>query len=247
MRLDLKYVSLPTWMSSPVSPRKAGTVKLALTFLFAMSRSASSDVPSSGSDWPSAETVPDTVSSRWTLFASAEPLTVDELQEHVGEGDIEVALGQLALHYEGRGIELVERGGRWHFQTAPDLAHLLRRTREEPRRLSRAATETLAIIAYHEPVSRAEIEAIRGVQISKGTLDVLMEAGWVRTAGRRESPGRPLLYATTQEFLTHFGLASRRDLPGIDDLKAAGLLDPLDDGVLEALGQLQLESEEEQD
>ena len=146
-------------------------------------------------------------------------------------------------HYEGRGIELVERGGRWHFQTAPDLAHLLRRTREEARRLSRAATETLAIIAYHEPVSRAEIEAIRGVQISKGTLDVLMDAGWVRPAGRREGPGRPLLYATTQEFLTHFGLGSRRDLPGIDDLKAAGLLDPLDESVF----QLQLESEDQGD
>ena len=146
----------------------------------------------------------------------------------------------------GRGIELVERGGRWHFQTAPDLAHLLRRTREEPRRLSRAATETLAIIAYHEPVSRAEIEAIRGVQISKGTLDVLMEAGWVRTAGRRGGPGRPLLYASTHEFLTHFGLGSRRDLPGIEDLKAAGLLDPLDEGVFEAF-QLQLESEGEED
>src|SRR5689334_11503594 len=178
-----------------------------------------------------------------TLFASAEALTVDDLSEHVGEGDIGTALGQLAEHYTGRGVELVERGGRWHFQTAPDLAHLLRRTREEPRRLSRAATETLAIIAYHEPVSRAEIEAIRGVQISKGTIDVLMEAGWVRTAGRRESPGRPLLYATTQEFLSHFGLGSRRDLPGIEDLKAAGLLDPLEEGVF----QLQLESEEEAD
>ena len=96
-------------------------------------------------------------------------------------------------------------------------------------------------------MSRAEIEAIRGVQISKGTLDVLMEAGWVRTAGRREAPGRPLLYATTPEFLTHFGLGSRKDLPGIEDLKAAGLLDPLEDGVFEALGQLQLESEEEED
>jgi segregation and condensation protein B len=178
-----------------------------------------------------------------TLFSAAEPLSVDELSQHVGDGDIEIALGQLAQHYEGRGIELVERGGRWHFQTAPDLAHLLRRTREEPRRLSRAATETLAIIAYHEPVSRAEIEAIRGVQISKGTLDVLMDAGWVRPAGRREGPGRPLLYATTQDFLTHFGLASRRDLPGIDDLKAAGLLDPLD----ESMFQLQLESEEQGD
>jgi segregation and condensation protein B len=178
-----------------------------------------------------------------TLFASADPLTIDELAEHVGEGDVEAALGALAAHYRGHGIELVERGGRWHFQTAPDLAHLLRRTREEPRRLSRAATETLAIIAYHEPVSRAEIEAIRGVQISKGTLDVLMDAGWVRPAGRREGPGRPLLYATTREFLSHFGLSSRRDLPGIDDLKAAGLLDPLDDAAL----QLQLESDEEGD
>ena len=134
----------------------------------------------------------------------------------------------LPSHYAGRGIELVERGGRWHFQTAPDLAHILRRERDETRRLSRAAVETLAIIAYHEPVSRAEIEAIRGVQISKGTLDVLMEAGWVRPAGRREVPGRPLTYATTAAFLAHFGLASRRDLPGIDDLKAAGLLDPID-------------------
>ena len=178
-----------------------------------------------------------------TLFASATPLTVQEIAEHVGEGDVVAALSELTTHYEGRGIELVERGGRWHFQTSADLAHLLRRTREEPRRLSRAATETLAIIAYHEPVSRAEIEAIRGVQISKGTLDVLMDAGWVRPAGRREGPGRPLLYASTQEFLTHFGLASRKDLPGIDDLKAAGLLDPLDESIF----QLQLESEEEGD
>src|SRR6188472_2156825 len=178
-----------------------------------------------------------------TLFAAAEPLSTEEITAHAGEGDVAAALDELASHYAGRGIELVERGGRWHFQTASDLAHLLRRTREEPRRLSRAATETLAIIAYHEPVSRAEIEAIRGVQISKGTLNVLMEAGWVRTAGRREGPGRPLLYATTQEFLTHFGLASRKDLPGIDDLKAAGLLDPLDESVF----QLQLESEEEGD
>ncbi|MEO7277505.1 MAG: SMC-Scp complex subunit ScpB [Sphingomicrobium sp.] len=178
-----------------------------------------------------------------TLFASADPLTIEEIGLHVGEGDVATALGELAVHYRGRGIDLVERGGRWHFQTAPDLAHLLRRTREEARRLSRAATETLVIIAYHEPVSRAEIEAIRGVQISKGTIDVLMEANWVRPAGRREGPGRPLLYATTPEFLSHFGLGSRRDLPGIDDLKAAGLLDPLD----EALFQLQLESADEAD
>src|SRR5688572_20375474 len=182
-----------------------------------------------------------------TLFASANPLSPDEIADHAGEGDVDAALAGLAEHYAGRGIDLVERGGRWHFQTAPDLAHLLRRTREEVRRLSRAATETLAIIAYHEPVSRAEIEAIRGVQISKGTLDVLMEAGWVKPAGRREGPGRPLLYATTDDFLTHFGLASRRDLPGIDDLKAVGLLDPLDEALEESLGELQLESEAEED
>ena len=188
-----------------------------------------------------------------TLFASATPLSIEEIADYAGDGDVAAALAQLAEHYAGRGIDLVERGGRWHFQTAPDLAHLLRRTREEPRRLSRAATETLAIIAYHEPVSRAEIEAIRGVQISKGTLDVLMEAGWVRPAGRREAPGRPLTYATTSAFLAHFGLASRRDLPGIDDLKAAGLLDPID-AALEQLGiaeadseQLELESESEGD
>lgn len=182
-----------------------------------------------------------------TLFAATEPLSQSDIAAHAGDGDVAAALSLLADHYSRRGIELVERGGLWHFQTAADLAHLLRRTREEPRRLSRAATETLAIIAYHEPVSRAEIEAIRGVQISKGTIDVLMDAGWVRPAGRREAPGRPLLYATTQEFLTHFGLGSRRDLPGIDDLKAAGLLDPLDDSVMEELGQLQLESESEED
>ena len=178
-----------------------------------------------------------------TLFASAQPLTPEEIALHAGEGDVAAALASLAESYAGRGIELVTRGDRWHFQTAPDLAHLLRRTREEPRRLSRAATETLAIIAYHEPVSRAEIEAIRGVQIWKGTLDVLMESGWVRAAGRRETPGRPLTYATTADFLSHFGLGSRRDLPGIDDLRAAGLLDPLD----EALGAMQLESIDEDD
>ena len=170
------------------------------------------------------------------LFAAEEPMSAADIALHVGAGaDVEAALAELSGHYAGRGVELVERGGRWHFQTAADLAHILRREREESRRLSRAAVETLAIIAYHEPVSRAEIEAIRGVQISKGTLDVLMEAGWVRPAGRREVPGRPLTYATTQDFLTHFGLESRRDLPGLDDLRAAGLLDPVDTA-LERLG-----------
>ena len=183
-----------------------------------------------------------------TLFAAEAPMTAEEIRDYVGvHVDIGEALSILAEHYSGRGIELVERGKRWHFQTAPDLAHILRRERDEARRLSRAAVETLAIIAYHEPVSRAEIEAIRGVQISKGTLDVLMEAGWVRPAGRREVPGRPLTYATTSGFLAHFGLQSRRDLPGIDDLRAAGLLDPID-AALEELttGQLELESEAEE-
>jgi segregation and condensation protein B len=163
------------------------------------------------------------------LFAAEEPLTIAEIAAHAGEGvDVAAALAALVQDYAGRGIAPVERGGRWHFQTAPDLAYVLRRTREEPRRLSRAAVETLAIIAYHEPVSRAEIEAVRGVQTSKGTIDVLMEAGWIRPAGRREVPGRPIVYATTPAFLDHFGLANRRDLPGIDDLAAAGLLDPVE-------------------
>ena len=163
------------------------------------------------------------------LFAAEEPLTAEQLSAHLGGADVREALGELKAHYRERGVRLVERGRRWQFQTAPDLAHLLRREKEQVRRLSRAATEVLAIVAYHEPVSRAEIEAIRGVQTSAGTLDVLMEAGWVRAAGRREVPGRPVIYATTPEFLSHFGLASRKDLPGIDELKAAGLLDPVDE------------------
>ncbi len=163
------------------------------------------------------------------LFAAEEPLTAEQLSAHLGGADVREAIGELEAHYRERGVRLVERGKRWQFQTAPDLAHLLRREKEQVRRLSRAATEVLAIVAYHEPVSRAEIEAIRGVQTSSGTLDVLMEAGWVRAAGRREVPGRPVIYATTPEFLSHFGLASRKDLPGIDELKAAGLLDPVDE------------------
>jgi len=155
-------------------------------------------------------------------------MSAEQISTHLEGADVRNVLRQLAGQYETRGIRLVERGRRWQFQTAPDLAHLLRREKEQLRRLSRAATEVLAIIAYHEPVSRAEIEAIRGVQTAKGTLDVLMEAGWVRASGRREVPGRPVIYATTPEFLSHFGLASRRDLPGIDELKAAGLLDPVD-------------------
>jgi segregation and condensation protein B len=165
------------------------------------------------------------------LFAADEPMTAEALSAHLGGADVRDALRELEEHYRERGVRLVERGRRWQFQTAPDLAHLLRREREQVRKLSRAATEVLAIIAYHEPVSRAEIEAIRGVQTSPGTLDVLMEAGWVRVAGRREVPGRPVIFATTPEFLSHFGLASRRDLPGLDELRAAGLLDPVDTAI----------------
>jgi segregation and condensation protein B len=170
-----------------------------------------------------------------TLFASEQPLSAEAISLHLGGAKVKDALAELAETYRNRGIQLVERGQRWHFQTAPDLAHLLRREREENRRLSRAATEVLAIVAYHEPVSRAEIESIRGVQTAKGTLDVLMEAGWVRIVGRREVPGRPVIYATTADFLSHFGLESRRDLPGIDELRAAGLLDPVDDALAEAM------------
>ena len=176
------------------------------------------------------------------LFAAEEPMTAETLSAHLGGADVREALRELAEHYRERGVRLVERGRRWQFQTAPDLAHLLRREREQVRKLSRAATEVLAIVAYHEPVSRAEIEAIRGVQTSPGTLDVLMEAGWVRVAGRREVPGRPVIYATTPEFLSHFGLESRRDLPGIEELKAAGLLDPVDMAI-EALGASEEQSE----
>jgi segregation and condensation protein B len=186
-----------------------------------------------------------------TLFAAEAPMSVEALAAHLGglaSGEVREALGTLEARYAKRGIHLVERGGRWHFETAPDLAHLLRREKEQVRRLSRAATEVLAIIAYHEPVSRAEIESIRGVQTSAGTLDVLMEAGWVRLAGRREVPGRPVIYATTPDFLDHFGLASRRDLPGIDELRAAGLLDPVDEAMEAALdGMGRFEPDEEAD
>ena len=182
------------------------------------------------------------------LFAAEEPMSVDALAGFLGDAatsDVRDALAVLAETYAERGVHLVERGKRWHFETAPDLAHLLRKEKEQVRRLSRAATEVLAIIAYHEPVSRAEIESIRGVQTSGGTLDVLMEAGWVKIAGRREVPGRPTIYATTPEFLDHFGLSSRRDLPGIAELRATGLLDPVDDAFEELTAMPEEEDESE--
>jgi segregation and condensation protein B len=160
------------------------------------------------------------------LFAAAEPLTEEMLKERLGDAaDLPDLLRVLAGHYAGRGVNLVRLGGGWAFRTAPDLADALRIARPVTRKLSRAAVETLAVIAYHQPVTRAEIEEIRGVGLGKGTVDALMEAGWVRPRGRRMSPGRPLLWVTTPGFLAHFGLDSLRDLPAIDELRAAGLLD----------------------
>lgn len=168
------------------------------------------------------------------LFASAEPLSEADLRTHLPEDlDVSAILEKLAEDYAPRGVNLIKVGGKWLFRTAPDLAFLLRKELEEPRRLSRAAIETLAIIAYHQPVTRAEIEAIRGVSLSKGTLDVLMEAGWVKPRGRKRVPGRPLTFGTTEAFLVHFGLKEIRDLPGIDELKAAGLLDHVNLAVID--------------
>lgn len=159
------------------------------------------------------------------LFAAAGPLSLDDLARRLPEGaDVAAALAALRSRYQGRGVELVEVAGRWRLQTATDLAWLMTEEREEPRRLSKAAQETLAIIAYHQPVTRAEIEAVRGVQASRGTLDVLLELGLVRMRGRRRTPGRPVTYGTTDAFLQHYGLATLADLPGVAEMKAAGLL-----------------------
>jgi len=159
------------------------------------------------------------------LFASAEPLAAREMSPYLGEGaDIEALLAELSGRYASRGVNLVRRGDKWAFRTAEDLAFLLRREEQENRPLSRAALETLAIIAYHQPATRAEIEEVRGVATGKGTLDLLMEAGWVRMRGRRRTPGRPVTYGTTDAFLDHFGLENLSDLPGLDELKGAGLL-----------------------
>ena len=160
------------------------------------------------------------------LFAAAGPLTAAEIAGRLPEGaNVARAISGLRARYEGRGVELECVADRWRFRTAPDLAFMMTEEREEPRRLSRAALETLAIIAYHQPVTRAEIESVRGVSISKGTLDLLLEMGFVRLRGRRRTPGRPVTYATTDRFLEHFGLATLYDLPGVQEMKAAGLLD----------------------
>src|SRR3954469_9139188 len=160
------------------------------------------------------------------FFAAPEPLGEDDLARHLGpDADTGGRGRELVDTYSGRGVNLVRVAGGWTFRTAPDLGPALQHERVVARRLSRAAVETLAIIAYHQPVTRAEIETIRGVALARGTLDRLIEAGWVRPAGRREAPGRPLIWATTPAFLAHFGFDSLKDLPGIDELRAAGLLD----------------------
>ena len=160
------------------------------------------------------------------LFASEEPLDEATLKKKLPDDiDIKAALEQLQSDYASRGVNLVRINGKWSFRTATDLSWLMTRESTETRRLSRAAIEMLAIIAYHQPVTRAEIEEIRGVITSKGTLDVLMETGWVRPRGRRKAPGRPLTFGTTETFLSHFGLEAIGDLPGLDELNGTGLLD----------------------
>lgn len=160
------------------------------------------------------------------LFAAAEPLSEKVLKQRLPEdADLKGLLAELKDHYANRGVALMQFEDRWAFRTAPDLSHRMSIERKVVKKLTRAAVETLAIVAYHQPVTRAEIEEIRGVAISKGTLDSLLEANWIKPAGRRETPGRPVVWATTTEFLEHFGLESCEALPGIEELRAAGLLD----------------------
>jgi segregation and condensation protein B len=167
------------------------------------------------------------------LFASAAPLDEASIAQRLPKGsDVAALIAELGEHYSGRGVNVVNVAGGWTLRTAPDLGPRLKLEQTVTRKLSRAAIETLAIIAYHQPVTRGEIEEIRGVVVSSGTLDVLMEAGWIAPKGRRETPGRPVTWVTTDEFLTHFGLADRRDLPGLEELKAAGLVGPRPDFVL---------------
>jgi segregation and condensation protein B len=160
------------------------------------------------------------------LFASAEPVDEKDLAARLPQGvDVRAALSRLQEDYATRGVNLVRIGGKWTFRTAGDLSWLLSKETVETRKLSRAAIETLAIIAYHQPVTRTEIEEIRGVTTSKGSVDVLLQTGWIRPRGRRKAPGRPVTYGTSEAFLSHFGLDALGDLPGLDELKGSGLLD----------------------
>lgn len=165
------------------------------------------------------------------VFASREPVDEPSIAAALPQGvNVPALMAELQRRYDGRGVQLVRVSGRWQFRTAPDLAFLLQKEAVEEKRLSRAAIETLAIIAYHQPVTRADIEDIRGVAVSKGTIDALMEAGWVRIRGRRRTPGRPVTYGTTESFLVQFGLDSVGDLPGMEELKAAGFLEAVPPG-----------------
>ena len=160
------------------------------------------------------------------LFASKEPLDEKTLSARLPQGvDLRATLDMLKTEYAPRGVNLVKINGKWTFRTAGDLSWLLTKEAVQPRKLSRAAIETLAVVAYHQPVTRAEIEDIRGVTMSKGTLDVLLETGWVRPRGRRKVPGRPITYGTTEDFVSHFGLEQLSDLPGLEELKGSGMLD----------------------
>lgn len=182
------------------------------------------------------------------LFASHSPLSADNICERLPYGaDVEGHLESLTLEYETRGVNLVNVASKYMFATATDLSFLLRKEVEEQRKLSRAAVETLSIVAYHQPVTRAEIEEIRGVGLSRGTLDVLMEAHWIRPLGRRKTPGRPVTYGITDDFLVHFGLESIKDLPGLAELKAAGLLDTVDQALTKMDFETSVEENEEDD
>lgn len=190
------------------------------------SSSSPSSEPASASFAPGAVALEDLRIVEALLFASPVPLDQAWLAGHLRHGsDITAVLSEIKAAYAPRGVNLVRVSGKWVFRTSEDLGYLLQRYAVEERRLSRAALETLAIVAYHQPVTRAEVEEIRGVTTSGGTLDILMEAGWIRPRGRRRAPGKPLTYGTTDSFLDHFGLDSVKDLPGLADLKAQGLLD----------------------
>ena len=183
-----------------------------------------------------------------TLFTSKDPVKTADLYALVGEGvDLDNVLESLAQDYAARGIHLEAMGNRFAFRTAPDLASLLTVEREEDRKLSKAALETLAIIAYHQPATRGDIEDLRGVAVARGTLDILLELGWIAPQGRRNTPGRPIEWATTPKFLDHFGLEDRQALPGLPELRAAGLLDRAEPQLYGVLEDAHLQEEEIQE
>jgi segregation and condensation protein B len=187
--------------------------------------SSTSGLPSNVTALPSADRREKLRILEALLFAASEPLDEAHLAQFLKSGDVAALLDELRGLYASRGVNLVRVAGKWAFRTAEDLSYLLERHAVEERRLSKAALETMAIIAYHQPVTRAEIEEIRGVETSKGTLDILLETGWIRPRGRRRAPGKPLTYGTTDAFLEHFSLENIKDLPGLSELKTAGLLD----------------------